>query len=135
MLAESLPDLVDRYVRAWNQTDADRRRVELEDLYSEDAHLVTQSEELVGIEAVVEHVGQVFDEFIGSGRYLFRSGGAVAHHQCVLFRWEMTKASDGALADAGMNTFLISADRKITADYQFVLGVHSSIGPLAAFAV
>lgn len=134
MLPDSLPDLVDRYVQAWNQPDADCRRVELGALYNQDASLVTQSAEFVGLSAVVEHISQVFDEFIGSGRYLFRSGGAIAHHRCVLFRWEMTDASSGSLVDAGMNALLLSLDGKITGDYQFVLGIESSIGPLATLA-
>jgi hypothetical protein len=73
-------------------------------------------------------VGQVHDQFIASGQYRFASGGAVGHHDCVLFHWEMRKAASGELADAGMNVFLLSAAGLIAHDYQFTLGVDSSIG-------
>ena len=73
-------------------------------------------------------MAEVYDEFIAPGRYRFSSGGAVGHHDCILFRWEMREAASGELADAGINLFLLSAAELIAGDYQFVLGVDSSIG-------
>jgi hypothetical protein len=92
---------------------------------------VTQSDLFEGIEAVIGHVRGVFNEFIAPGRYVFRSGGAVCHHHCVLFRWELVERADGQLADAGMNAFLLSPEGRIVGDYQFALGVDSSIGSMA----
>jgi hypothetical protein len=43
----------------------------------------------------------------------------------------MVDVDSGNLADAGMNMFLLGADGRIDGDYQFVLGVESSIGQLA----
>jgi len=80
-----------------------------------------------GIDAVARHVADVYEEFIAAAGYRFSSGGAVGHHDCILFRWEMRKA-DGGLADAGMNLFVLSAAGLIAGDYQFALGVDSSIG-------
>jgi hypothetical protein len=121
-------DLDERYVLAWNEADPEVRRVELEALYSDRGCIVTQSSESNGIDEVIAHVGHVFEQFIGTGRYVFRSGGSVRHHQCVLFRWEMVDAASGELADAGMNLFLLTADGRVEDDYQFALGIDSSIG-------
>jgi hypothetical protein len=129
--AERLVDLVDRYVQGWNEPHPERRRSALAALYTSEARVVTQSDAFERIEAVIGHIGHVYDEFVGSGRYRFRSGGALGHHGCVLFRWEMVETDSGELADAGINLLVLAADGRIDADYQFVLGVDSSIGHLA----
>jgi hypothetical protein len=129
--AEDLVGLADRYVRAWNESDFERRRVALVELYTRDGRVVTQSAAFEGIESIVAHVGEVHGEFVGAGRYRFGSGGALSHHGFVLFRWELVDANEGDLADAGMNLFLLADDGRIEADVQFVLGVESSIGHLA----
>lgn len=131
MEAERLVGLVERYVAAWNEPDPQPRSTALTALYSRNGTVVTQSDEFDGVDAIIEHIAKVNDEFIASERYRFQSGGALSHHNCVLFRWEMVDAQDGALADAGMNLFLLTADGRINVDYQFVLGVNSSIGHLA----
>ncbi len=123
--------LVARYVKAWNEPEPEVRRRQLEMLYTSDGYVATQSGYFAGIDAMVEHIGAVFDEFIGSGRYQFRSGGAVGHHGCILFRWEMVDADTGELADAGVNLFLLAPDGRLSGDHQFVLGVDSSIGSAA----
>jgi hypothetical protein len=129
LTAQPLQDLIPRYVDAWNDPDPVHRRAELASLYAGDGSIVTQRGVFAGIDAVAQHVGEVFDEFLAPGHYRFSSGGAVGHHDCILFRWEMREAASGELADAGMNLFLLSAAGLIAGDYQFVLGVDSSIGP------
>lgn len=131
MEADRLVDLVDRYVQAWNEPDTEQRRLALATLYSLDGSVTTQSDTHEGIEAIAGHIADVYNQFIGSGRFRFRSGGALSHHGCILFRWEMVDNNSGALADAGMNLFLLEVDGQIRGDYQFVLGVESSIGHLA----
>ena len=130
-MSGALEDLIERYVRAWNDPDTERRTRVLETLYTDDGSVVTQSNLFEGLEAVIGHIDDVFDEFIGSGRYVFRSGGVVGHHHCVLFRWELVERDNGQLADAGMNTLLLSPQGRIAGDYQFVLGIDSSIGSMA----
>lgn len=129
MTAQPLSGLIRRYVEAWNEPGPARRRAGLASLYEGDGQIVTQNGVFAGIEAIAAHVAQVYEGFIASGRYRFASGGAVGHHDCVLFRWEMREPGTGELADAGMNLFLISAAGLIAGDYQFVLGAGSSIGP------
>jgi hypothetical protein len=129
LAVQPLQDLIPRYVDAWNDPDPVRRRAGLAWVYAGDGRIVTQSGVFAGMDAVAQHIGQVHDQFIAPGRYRFCSGGAVGHHDCVLFRWEMREAASGELADAGLNMFLLSAAGLISGDYQFALGVDSSIGP------
>ena len=128
MTAQPPLGLMPRYVDAWNEPDPTRRRAGLASLYEGDGQIVTQSGVFAGMDAIAAHVGQVYEQFIAPGRYRFASGGAVGHHDCVLFRWEMREPETDELADAGMNLFLISAAGLIAGDYQFVLGTDSSIG-------
>ena len=133
-MTTSLNDLIGHYVRAWNESDAQRRAQVLAEIYAQDATIVMQRAVFKGIEAVVNHIAGVFDEFLAPGRFVFRSGGFSGHHDCVLFRWEMAERTDDSLADAGMNTFVLDEDGRIRYDYQFVLGTDSSIGSMAAGA-
>jgi len=128
LTAQPLPDLIPRYVGAWNDPDAARRRARLASVYEGNGRIVTQGGVFAGMDAIARHVAQVYEEFIAPGGYRFASGGAVGHHDCVLFRWEMRRSGTGVLADAGMNLFLVSAAGLIAGDYQFVLGADSSIG-------
>lgn len=128
MAAQPLQNLIPRYVDAWNDPDPIHRRAELASLYAGNGSIVTESGVFAGIDAVAQHVGEVYDQFIALGRYRFSSSGAAGHHDCILFRWEMREAASGELADAGINLFLLSAAGFIVGDYQFVLGVDSSIG-------
>lgn len=129
---QPLQELIPRYVKAWNEPDPVHRRAELTSLYAADGRIVTQSSVYAGIGAVVGHVGDVYDQFIAPGHCRFAGGGAVAHHDGVLFRWEMRQAATNELADAGMNLFLLSGEGRIAADYQFTLGIESSIGSNAS---
>jgi hypothetical protein len=134
LAAQPFQDLIPRYVSAWNDPDPVSRRVELASLYARDGSIVTRSGVFAGIDAVAGHVAEVHEDFIAARGYRFSCGGAVGHHDCVLFRWEMRQAASGELADAGMNLFLLSAAGLIVGDYQFVLGVDSAIGSAGSVA-
>lgn len=128
MTALSFQELIPRYVDAWNDPDSTRRRASLASLYATDGSIVMRTGVFTGIDKIIGHITEVFNQFIAPGRYRFATGGAVAHHDCVLFRWELRDAASGELADAGMNLFLLSPEGRIAGDYQFTLGVDSSIG-------
>lgn len=128
MTALSIQELIPRYVDAWNDPDPAHRRTALASIYADDGRIVMRTGVFTGIEAVTGHVAEVFGQFIAPGRYRFATGAAVAHHDCVLFRWELRDTASGELADGGMNLFLLSPDGRIAGDYQFALGVDSSIG-------
>ena len=128
MIDLSLQELIRRYVDAWNDPDPARRRTVLASLYAADGRIVMRTGVFTGIDAIIGHITEVFGQFIAPGRYRFATGGAVAHHDCVLFRWELREAASGELADAGMNLFLLSPEGRVAGDYQFTLGVDSSLG-------
>ena len=82
--------------------------------------VVTQSNLFEGIEAVTGDIDDVFNE----QPPIFRSGGVVGHHHCVLLRWELVERDNGRLAEhPEMNTLLLSPQGASLGDYQFVLGI------------
>jgi hypothetical protein len=83
-------DVADRYVALWNESDPDRRRAAVADLWAEDGQQILQPPREIraaarapgiGMTAVLEARGHAalearatsaHDEFIAGGRYAFR---------------------------------------------------------------
>src|SRR5436190_6533873 len=83
----NVTELIDSYIQMWNETDAERRRKLIEQIWTEAASYVDpmmQAEGHAGIDAMVQGVQ---DGFPG---YRFRRTSEVdAHHTCVRFTWEL----------------------------------------------
>jgi hypothetical protein len=83
--------LAARYIEGWNETDALRRRVLLEDTYAEHATYTDPMVTAQGWEAIDATIRGVQDMFPG---YVFSLGGKVdAHHGVMRFQWHL-KAPD-----------------------------------------
>ena len=117
-LATDITTLMDRYVAAWNEADPERRRAVVTRLYADDGRIVTPSVEVNGRPAIVEHIGEVFAEFVGASGHRFRRASTTGHHQSLLIRWELTGGGQ-QVAGAGLNVLILSTDGRIGADYQF----------------
>lgn len=84
--------LVDRYLQGWNETDALRRRVLIEETYAEHAVYTDPMVQASGWEAIDATIAAVQSMFPG---HVFRLGGPVdAHHDMVRFQWHL--AAPGA---------------------------------------
>ncbi|MEV0677779.1 nuclear transport factor 2 family protein [Actinosynnema sp. NPDC050436] len=80
-------ELVQRYIAAWNETDAAARQAVLAEVFAEDT---TYADPLVavqgrdGLDAAIAGVQAQF------GGWVFRLGGAVdAHHDIARFTWHL----------------------------------------------
>ena len=110
--------LLDQYVAAWNEADHERRRSAVGRLYADHGRIVTRIVEVNGGEAILEHIGDVFAEFVGSSENRFRLTASTGHHRSILLRWELT--ADGLpAAGSGLNVLLLGPDGRIEADHQF----------------
>jgi ketosteroid isomerase-like protein len=110
--------ILDRYVAAWNEADRERRRAAVGGVYAEHACVVTPSLRVEGTEAILEHISQVFDDFIGSSQGRFRRTAATGHHQSHLLRWELATPG-GSVAGSGLIVLLLGPDGRVEADHQF----------------
>lgn len=85
-------NLVERYLKSWNETDPLRRRVLIEEIYAEHAVYTDPMVQARGWEAIGATIAAVQSMFPG---HTFRLGGAVdAHHDMVRFQWHL--AAPGA---------------------------------------
>jgi hypothetical protein len=71
-----------------------------------------------GRPAIVEHIGEVFAQFVGASGHRFRRAGTTGHHQSLLIRWELTGGGQ-QVAGTGLNVLILGPDGRIGADYQF----------------
>ena len=110
--------LLNQYVAAWNEPDPGRRRAAVGQLYAEDGRVITPSAEVRGREAILEHIAEVFAEFIFSSRLSFRRTESTRNHRGLLIRWELTEDGQPA-TDTGINALLLGPDGRIEIDQQF----------------
>jgi hypothetical protein len=83
----TVTELVDRYIAMWNETDAERRRRLIAQVWTEGATYLDpalQAEGHAGIDAMVKSVHERFP-----GHRFRRTGDVDAHHDCVRFAWEL----------------------------------------------
>jgi uncharacterized protein len=111
-------DLLDRYVAAWNEAEPGRRRAEVARLYADDARLATPSLEVRGGETILEHIGEVFNEFIGLSGRRFRRTASTRHHGGFLLHWELV-ADGQPVAASGFTVLLLGPDGRVQEDHQF----------------
>lgn len=111
--------IADRYVRLWNETDDERRRTGVAELYAPDAtYVFYRKDPIHGHAAIVEQLAYTQRLYRPMG-YAFRScNNAVGHHNVVRFDWVMLAAS-GELEMHGQDVLVLGEDGRIRFDYQF----------------
>jgi hypothetical protein len=116
----TLTEFVDRYVAIWHEPDADLRRQGVTELWTPDGAHFIDSLTARGYDALVARVTQVYNDFIGTGDFVFRSAGeAAAHHDAAAFTWHMVPPGGGEIAAVGFDFFVLADDGRIRLDYQF----------------
>jgi hypothetical protein len=121
-MTEELTRFLERYVGLWNETDAERRRKTIAELWAPDGANYTQSTQAVGHEAIETRVTRAYDAYVGSGRYRFRSVEPQAeHHNAVKLEWEMVSVTSGEVASVGLEFLLLDDDGRIISDHQFIV--------------
>jgi len=101
-------ELIDRYIAAWNETDAAARRDLIARTWASDASYldpVLQGDGHGGIDAMIRSVHERFP-----GHRFRRTGEVDAHHDRVRFAWEL--APDGGAAVVhGTDFAVLAGDR------------------------
>ena len=97
--------LVTRYLDAFNETDAERRRELLEALYTADCTYTDPHVDLRGAEQIDGFIEQTQERFAG---FTFTLGGTIdAHHDQARFQWHAGPADE---PDAYVGFDVIVAD-------------------------
>jgi len=104
--------VAERYIAAWNETDATARRGLVEAVYTEDASYVDPLVAAEGHDAIDATLGAVQGQFAG---LVFGLGGAVdGHHDLARFTWTLGPAGAEALV-VGFDVVRVAADGRIRA--------------------
>ena len=104
----TLTDLVDRYIAAWNETDPARRRALIGDTWAEASSYVDpvlQGDGREGIDAMIAAVQQKYP-----GHRFRRTSEVESHHDRLRFTWEL-KPEQGETLARGTDFGVVAADR------------------------
>jgi hypothetical protein len=130
--------MIERYVGMWNESDPERRRAAVRELWAQDgAQILKPPLEILGEAARIgfinpvlsarghdeleERVTRAYEEFVAPGEFLFRArGDATQLGDVVRFGWEMVAAASGEPAGAGVEFVILDAQGRIRFDYQFI---------------
>ena len=108
----TLTDLIDRCIAAWNETDGGRRRDLIARTWTAEASYLDpmlQSQGRDGIDAMIAGVQEKFP-----GHRFRRTGDVESHHNRVRFTWELApEAGDPVVS--GTDFGIVAADNRLAA--------------------
>ena len=101
--------LIENYLKGWNETDPLRRRALIEDVYAEHAAYVDPMIEARGWEAIDATIAAVQNMFPG---HEFRLAGEVdAHHDIARFHWHLAEPGADEPLVIGFDVAVLDAGR------------------------
>ena len=111
--------LIERYLDAWNETDADARRAAVADVYADGAQYVDPLADVTGHDQISELIGAVQQQVPG---HVFRlaDGGVDAHHYIARFSWELVPATGGESLAVGFDVAVLEDDGRIASVLGFL---------------
>jgi hypothetical protein len=110
-------DIAERYIAAWNETDADSRGQRVASLWAADGSYVDPMAEVAGRDAITALIGGVQDQFPG---FAFRLLGDVdGHHRQARFRWELGPEG-GPAPVAGFDVVTLDEQDRVTSVLGFL---------------
>ncbi|MEV5827599.1 nuclear transport factor 2 family protein [Spirillospora sp. NPDC052242] len=106
-----ITELVQRYLAAWNETDAAARRAILAEVFADDAVYTDPLASVRGTDGLDATIAAVQAQF---GGLVFSLGGAVdAHHDIARFTWHLGPEG-GEPVVIGFDVAVVGADGRIS---------------------
>src|SRR3954463_11632081 len=131
--------LAEKYVALWNESDADRRRRTITELWAEDGRHILQPPQEIraiaaqpgiamtailraqGYEEIEARAASVYEHWVGSEGLSFRGrDDADRLADVVKLHWEAV-AKDGTVSAVGLTFLVLTADVRIERDYTFIV--------------
>ncbi len=102
--------VIDDYIAAWNEGDAERRRELVARTFTDDATYVDPLVSSEGADGIAALIGEVREQYAGH-RFVL-AAGPDGHHDCVRFTWHL-KSPDEAHVATGIDFATIAADGRL----------------------
>jgi hypothetical protein len=137
--SRSAAELAEKYIALWNEPDAERRRLMIAELWTEDGrHILQPPQEIRGIaagpgiamtpileaqgyEEIQARAASAYGHWVGSEGLSFRGrDDADRLGDVVKFHWEAV-AQDGEVFAVGLNFLVLAPDGRIERDYTFIV--------------
>ena len=137
--SRSAVELAETYLALWNESDGDRRRRMIAELWTQDGrHILQPPQEIRAIAArpglamtailqargyqeIEARAASVYEHWVGSEGLTFRGrDDAERLGDVVKFHWEAV-AKDGEVIAVGLVLLIVAADGRIERDYTFVV--------------
>jgi hypothetical protein len=104
-----MQEIIERYLAAWNETDATKRRSLVDEVWTPDGSYTDPLADVRGREAIDALIGAVQQQFPG---FVFTLGGAVdAHHAQVRFSWHLGPEGAAEPVVIGFDVAVVEQDR------------------------
>lgn len=108
-------EVLNAYGDAWNEADGDARRAQLRQSLTDDVVYCDPTIDVVGPDALAEHIGQTRRDF--GGFRIQRTSGFEEHHGYGRFAWQMTSDA-GELIVEGFDVVRVAPDGR----FQSIVG-------------
>lgn len=122
----TVEEIVLAYVAAWVETDEGKRRALLEKSWAENGTYNDPTVEVVGREALVQHIGGIHKRF--AGHRILLTSGVDEHHGWLRFTWAMV-SPEGSRVSEGIDFGEVSSDGRLIS----ITGFFGSPSPILYF--
>lgn len=114
-------ELADRYVAVWNETDPERRRLQISALWVPDGQHYVGVREVLGYAGLEQRITDSHNKNVRDGGHYFRAvKDARTLRDIVVFNWEMLPNAEDRVAAHGVIVLRVNAEGRILVDYQFI---------------
>ena len=119
-------EIVLAYVAAWVETDEGKRRALLEKSWAENGTYNDPTVEVVGREALVQHIGGIHKRF--AGHRIILTSGVDEHHGWLRFTWAMV-SPEGSRVSEGIDFGEVGSDGRLIR----ITGFYGLLSPIPYF--
>jgi hypothetical protein len=109
-MTNTITSVVDTYIAAWNETDAERRLALVAETFTDDARYLDPLVSGEGVDGIASMIGAVQSQF--PGHHFELSFGPDAHNDVVRFAWTLHSDEGGPVA-SGVDFATVVADGRL----------------------
>lgn len=101
--------LIDTYFEVWNESDFDKRRILLREIWFKHGEYIDPRADLKGVDELAVHIDKIQNGRPGSK--IVRTSKIEVHHQIGRFKWQLLNADKMSLLE-GLDIVFFTDDRE-----------------------